>query len=147
MRRYGEALRRDKTYRRRPGVYAILERAGSVLLTHQMAPVPEVQLPGGGIDPGEHPVAALHREIMEETGWRAGGLRRLGAYRRFVYMPDYDMWAEKICMIYAGRPVQRLGAPTEAGHTALWLPLDAAIGQLGSSGDRDMLAAFASGRL
>ena len=42
----------------------------SILATHQAEPVPEFQLPGGGIDRGEHPIAALHREVYEETGWK-----------------------------------------------------------------------------
>ncbi len=140
IRRFQEAPRRGVIYRRRPGVYAILQRGGDVLLTHQAAPVPEVQLPGGGIDPGEHPLAALHREVREETGWTIGLPRRLGAFRRFTYMPEYDRWAEKICHIYLAHPARSLGPPTEAGHTAVWAPLATAIDLVANEGDRHFLA-------
>lgn len=112
----------------------------ALLTTHQMSPKSEFQLPGGGIDPGEHPIPALHREIYEETGWKVQIDRRLGAYRRFTYMPDYDKWAEKICTIYLARPVLRLGPPTEAGHTAVWMSALEGVELLGSDGDRAMLA-------
>lgn len=52
---------------------------------------------------------ALHREVYEETGWTITGARRIGAYRRFTYMPEYDKWAEKLCTIYLARPARRLG--------------------------------------
>lgn len=140
MRRYGEPVKRGQHYRRRPGAYAVILDGDSLLATHQMEPVPEFQLPGGGIDPGEHPIPALHREIYEETGWRVQIERRLGAYRRFTYMPEYDRWAEKVCTIYLARPVLRLGPPTEAGHTAVWMPAIVALDLLGTDGDRAMLA-------
>lgn len=140
IRRYGEAVKAGQTYRRRPGVYAILLRDGEMLVTYQAAPVPEFQLPGGGIDPGEHPIAALHREVIEETGWRISIGRRLGAFRRFTYMPDYGFWAEKLCTVYLARPVLRLGNPTEPGHRAVWLPPEEAMIRLGNDGDRGMLA-------
>jgi 8-oxo-dGTP diphosphatase len=138
--RLGESARRDIRYRLRPGAYAILARSGEVLLTHQAAPTPEYQLPGGGIDPGESPIASLHREVMEETGWRIGPVRRLGAYRRFTYMPEYDLWAEKLCHIYLARPALRRGDPTEAGHTAIWTPIATAVGLVASAGDRKFLS-------
>jgi 8-oxo-dGTP diphosphatase len=138
--RLGETARPDVRYRLRPGAYAILLRGHEVLLTHQMAPVPEFQLPGGGVDPGESPVVSLHREVLEETGWRIGPVRRLGAYRRFTYMPDYDLWAEKLCHIYLARPALRRGAPTEAGHSAVWAPIETAARLVGSSGDRRFLS-------
>lgn len=140
IRRYGEALKAGQRYRRRVGVYAVCLRGGQILTTLQEAPVPEIQLPGGGIDPGEHPVAALHREVMEETGWRIAIGPRLGVYRRFTYMPDYDMWAEKVCLIHLARPTLRIGPPTEAGHHAVWMPAAEALGELASEGDRAMLA-------
>jgi 8-oxo-dGTP diphosphatase len=110
-----------------------------VLVTHQMQPTPEFQLPGGGIDPGESPLRALHREVLEETGWTIAGIRRLGAYRRFTYMPEYDKWAEKVCSIYLARPVRSLGPPREAGHTAVWMALDVAARMLDNEGDRHFL--------
>ena len=139
IRRYGEAVRPGIRYRPRPGVYAILALGNSVLLTHQAEPIPEFQLPGGGIDPGETTVAALHREAFEETGWRIASPRRLGAYRRFTYMPEYDLWAEKLCHVYLARPVRCHGAPREAGHTAIWMPLDTAVAQVASEGDAAFL--------
>ncbi len=143
IRRHGEVLRPDQNYRPRPGVYAVLLQGARILVTHQSAPVPEFQLPGGGIDPGEQPIAALHREVFEETGWRIGALRRLGAFRRFTYMPEYDLWAEKLCTVYLARPVRRLGPPAEAGHRAVWLPVDRALQLLANPGDRAMLSLVA----
>lgn len=140
IRRYGEPVKPGQRYRRRPGVYAVLLRGDSILTTFQQAPVPEFQLPGGGIDAGEHPVAALHREVIEETGWKIDVVRRIGAFRRFAYMPEYDLWAEKLCAVYLARPILRLGPPSEAGHTAVWLPVDEAVARLGNPGDRAMVA-------
>ncbi len=139
MRRWGEAVVRGRRYRRRPGVYAILWRDGELLLTLQADPAPEVQLPGGGVDPGESPLRALHREVMEETGWRIGGARRIGAYRRFAFMPEYELWAEKLCEVWLARPVRRHGEPSEAGHMAFWAAPAAALDLLANEGERDFL--------
>lgn len=138
-RRYGEKARPDIRYRSRPGIYAILPRDGRLLLTLQLEPKPEFQLPGGGIDAGEQPVPALHREVREETGWRIARPRRMGFYRRFTYMPEYDLWAEKVCQVWVARPVCRLGPPTEAGHTALWTTPDKALDLIENAGERDFL--------
>ena len=102
MRRYGEQRDLGQTYTPRPGVYAILPIGGKLLVTHQAEPEPEFQLPGGGVDPGESTLHALHREVMEETGWRIANPRRFGVYRRFTYMPEYDMWAEKTSTTFFG---------------------------------------------
>lgn len=135
-RRFGEPPRTDVTYRMRPGAYAILPRGGRVLVTHQSAPVRELQLPGGGIDPGEHPTHALHREVFEETGWVIARPRRLGAFRRFTFMPEYGIWAEKMCVIYRAVPIRALGPPSEPGHRAVWITLRQAALDLGNAGDR-----------
>lgn len=137
--RFGEPRRGGQLYRRRPGVYAVLWERGEVLLTHQEEPLPEFQLPGGGIDPGESALRALHREVREETGWSIAIERRLGAFRRFTYMPEYDLWAEKLCTVFLARPVRRLGPPAEAGHSAIWMPAEAAVELLGNAGDRHFL--------
>jgi 8-oxo-dGTP diphosphatase len=142
--RIGEVPEAGQNYVRRIGAYALLPRDRTLLLTCQSDPGPDLQLPGGGVDPGESPIAALHREVFEETGWRISKPRRIGAYRRFTYMPEYDLWAEKICLIYIARPSLRIGPPTEAGHEALWLEADVAARVLGSPGDRRFARSFAA---
>ncbi len=139
IRRYGEPVKPGQSYGRRPGAYAILLRGDRILVTRQAAPTPEFQLPGGGIEPGEQPLAALHREVREETGWCIAVTRRIGAFRRFTYMPDYDRWAEKICAIYLARPILRLGPPSEPGHTAVWMTAGQALDQITNPGDRAFL--------
>lgn len=142
IRRVDQPPQPGRRYRLRPGAYAVLLRGGRVLLTHQAQPWPEYQLPGGGIDPGEHPLPALHREVREETGWSMQVLRRLGAFRRFTFMPEYDLWAEKLCTIYLARPILRLGPPTEPGHSAVWATPAQAAQVLGNPGDRMFMAAL-----
>ncbi len=126
-------------------MYAILPLGKLVLITHQQEPVPEYQLPGGGISEGEFPLAALFRESLEETGWKIEVVRRMGAYRRFVYIPEYEFWARKTCTIYIARPVMHKGPPTESFHTALWVTPEQAIEILDAEGDREMMRRFARG--
>ncbi|MEL7091633.1 MAG: NUDIX hydrolase [Pseudomonadota bacterium] len=140
--RYGEQPRPDRKYTLRPGVYAILPLRGAILLTFQSQPAPEIQLPGGGIDPGESPVRALHREVMEETGWRIGAPRLLGSYRRFTFMPEYDLWAEKLCHIFVARPARADGPPLEPDHTVLWLPNHEASQALQNDADAQFLRRY-----
>jgi len=139
IRRYGEPAR-NRRYTLRPGAYAILLKHGELLLTHQQDPEPEFQLPGGGIDPGESPISALHREVFEETGWHIAAPRRIGAYRRFVFMPEYDLWAEKLCQIFVAHPVRPHGPPQEPGHTAVWTSPVLAAGILADEGGRAFVA-------
>lgn len=142
IRRYDLPPQRARHYRLRPGAYAILLRDGAMLLTHQSQPKPEYQLPGGGIERGEHPIPALHREVREETGWSMSLTRRLGAYRRFTYMPEYDLWAEKLCTVYLARPILQFGPPLEKDHRAIWTDPKAALDLLDNPGDRAFLTSL-----
>lgn len=137
--RYGSPPKRGQSYRPRAGVYAILPLGNRILTTWQGGIHNEVQLPGGGIDSGESPIQALHREVMEETGWIIARPRRVGAHRRFTYMPEYDKWAEKICTIYVARPVRSMGPPSEPDHAPLWLDADEAVRALATWGDATFL--------
>ncbi|MBZ0128586.1 MAG: NUDIX hydrolase [Rhodobacteraceae bacterium] len=142
MRRFDEARRYGIRYRQRPGAYGILRRGDKLLITFQARPEPEFQLPGGGIDPGESPLIALHREVREETGWGIAIERRLGAFQRYAYMPDYDIWARKVCHIYLCRPTFRKGPISEPDHSAHWVSLTTAAHILGNEGDRHFVAAL-----
>ena len=138
--RYGTPPHPGRRYRLRPGAYALLVRGGQALLTLQSVPEPDLQLPGGGIDPGESQIAALHREVYEETGWAIAGARRLGAYRRFAYLPEYGFWAEKLCHIWLARPVLPRCPPVEPHHAPVWFPLDRVVAAITEPGARAFLA-------
>lgn len=139
MRRFGEPVVSGQKYTARPGIYVILPKEGKLLLTMQED---ELQLPGGGIDPGESPIPALYREVFEETGWRISKPMKMGVYQRFCYMPDYDLWAKKVCHIYVARPILKLGEPTEPNHIAVWVDKSLAEISLASSGDRAFVASL-----
>ena len=130
MLRLGEAVRPHTRYARRPGIYAILLRGADVLLTAQDGEDPLLQFPGGGVDRGEHPLPALHREVMEETGWTIAAPRRLGVFTRHTFLPETGRWTQKVCHMYAARPARRVGPPTEPGHHAIWMPADLAAEML-----------------
>ena len=145
--RYGETVRRKIRYVERHGAYALAVCGGLVLLTHQREPIPEFQLPGGGIDPGESPLAALYRESLEETGWHLRAIRRFAVYRRFTYMPEYDLWARKTHRIYLCTATLRAGKPSERFHTAHWVDAGTAMNVLASVGDRAILRQAVEGGL
>ena len=140
--RSGHAPDAKQKYTARPGTYAILPLKGHVLLTMQVTDVVDVQLPGGGIDAGESPLQALHREVLEETGWRIGTPQKLGTFRRFAFMPEYDLWAEKICHVYVARPVMQIAEPIEIDHETLFVSPDMAAQLLGNDGDRLFLSRY-----
>lgn len=142
IRRVGDVPRRDKTYRLRAGAYAILPLKDRFLMVAQVNDDVEFMLPGGGIDPGESPLQALHREVIEELGWRIAAPRRLGAFRRFVFMPEYDLWAEKLCHVYVARPVRQIAEPVELDHHPAVLSATEAIASLGNDGDRMLMRQY-----
>lgn len=141
MRRFGNPPQRHHRYPPRPGAYAVILGWGQILVTQANSlHGAEIQLPGGGIDPGESSLQALHREAMEETGYTIHSPRRLGRYQRFTYMPDYDRWAQKICHIYLCRPGLKRGAPKEAHHEAKWMDPLEALHALSSKADAHFVA-------
>ncbi|MDG2406228.1 MAG: NUDIX domain-containing protein [Paracoccaceae bacterium] len=142
IRRFGGAPEHDKLYTRRPGAYVILPYRGKILLTHQAAPFWEFQLPGGGIDPGESSIRALHREVLEETGWSISKPRLFGIFRTFVEMQENALQAEKICTIYIAHPARRIGLPSEEDHSAHWLPQDLVPNLVKNSGAQHFMRAY-----
>lgn len=63
-----------------PVVCALIERDGRVLLARRPLHKHlggQWEFPGGKVEPGESPAAALHREIREELGGKITALRAL----------------------------------------------------------------------
>jgi 8-oxo-dGTP pyrophosphatase MutT (NUDIX family) len=78
------------------------------------------EVPAGRIEPGESVAQAAAREVLEETGWRPGPLRRLTAYDPTSGISDHRfhlMAAESAT--YVGEPTD----PSEAERVE-WLALD-----------------------
>lgn len=132
MRRLGEPPLKGVTYRDRPGAYGVLLRDGQVLLAAQNG---DLLLPGGGIDPGETPARALHREVYEETGWRIAAPRRLGVFARHCWLPEAKYFSRKVQHIYLARPIRPLGPPIEPDHIAVWMDAFAAVDRLAVQGE------------
>jgi putative (di)nucleoside polyphosphate hydrolase len=85
-------------YRRGVGVM-LLNALGSVFVAQRIdMPSDAWQMPQGGIDEGETPVAAAWREMQEETGTQAATLL---AESRSWYR--YDLPAELVPQLWKGR--------------------------------------------
>jgi 8-oxo-dGTP diphosphatase len=136
IRRVERSPAKGQRYIQRSGAYAILPLKGRLLMTAQVDGALDIQLPGGGIDAGESPLQALYREVREEIGWSIARPRRLGAFREFVFMPEYDLWAEKVCHVYLAHPVRQICEPVEEHHVTLVLSWDDALVQLNNAGSR-----------
>jgi 8-oxo-dGTP pyrophosphatase MutT (NUDIX family) len=70
----------------RPGVAAVLRDATGRIVLHRRRVGGGWAPPSGAVEPGEDVVAALHREIQEETALTATIKRAVGVYSDPAYM-------------------------------------------------------------
>lgn len=96
-----------KTQRTRLAAYAIVQNKGRLLLCRLSEQVPQWQgywtLPGGGVDFGENPQAAMVREVMEETGLTVTANAIAGVDSRLTSTAEEDFHA--IRLIYSANYV------------------------------------------
>jgi ADP-ribose pyrophosphatase len=74
--------------KRSAGVIAVT-KDGKIVVARQFRPGPEKimdEIPGGYVDVGEDPEVAARRELLEETGYRAGTMTCLGEFNRDSYV-------------------------------------------------------------
>ena len=111
--------------------YGWIERDGMVLLS-KIAPECSGAgcwtLPGGGIEWGEHPEEALHRELYEETGLRGTIEGFLGVDSLCLPPSDFNSYTDMhtVRLIYrmAASGTPRVTELTGSTIDAAWLPLD-----------------------
>lgn len=65
------------------------------------------ELPAGTIEPGEKPLACARREIIEETGYRAGIVKKLG---RMYPVPGYST---ELITMYTAQKLTAVGMECE----------------------------------
>lgn len=104
-----------------------LDDQGNVLLVRQYRLPAQrflLELPAGGIDPGESPEEAVQRELQEETGQRAGRLERLGG---FFISPGY---CDEYMHLFLATDLQpsSLPADTDERIEVVRVPLREALG-------------------
>lgn len=106
----------------RPGAYAVIgDSLGRIAVVRASD---GMFLPGGGIEPGESPEAALVREALEECGWTIRVLSRIAVAIQFT--PAF----EKPSSFFAIEILSSAGQGTEPGHKTLWRSPDAAVREL-----------------
>jgi 8-oxo-dGTP diphosphatase len=124
----------DLPQRQRVAAYAVIVRAGDVLLSRLAPSVSDVELwtlPGGGIEFGEHPDAAVVREVYEETGLdcELGDPVWVGSAHRVVDRgteDETDMHSVRIvydAWVAADAPEPRVVEVDGSTSDARWLPV------------------------
>ena len=108
-----------------------IDGEGHVLLVRQYRkPIEQelLEIPAGGVDPGEDTTACAERELQEETGYRAGKLQRLGG---FFSSPGFTSEYLHVYLATDLTP-SRLTADDDEAIELVRLPVPQALGMIAS---------------
>ena len=124
----------------RPSAYAVLiDAGGRVAVVHTPR---GTFLPGGGIDPGETPQAAIVREVLEECGLRASVGQWIAHAVEFVDSEEESTYFEKHSTFAGARSHGAAVAPLEPDQELAWFAPDVAIARLSPLSHRWAIGIF-----
>jgi 8-oxo-dGTP diphosphatase len=111
-------------YTGRPGAYALIVRDDKILIVDENS---GWFLPGGGLEDEESPVEALHREVLEETGFEIDTPTPLTRVCQYMISQSDETAYAKDCHIFSAE----IAAQPEAGHCELrWVSPQEAVDKL-----------------
>lgn len=112
-------------------VIAIAERDGKILMIERRHALPlwdhKWEFPGGKIEPGETPDAAVRREFQEETGISCSDLAHLGDHTHDWHLPDGSVLRVHI-HCYTGKAGEgEIRLETEKAYDKVWVAPEEAL--------------------
>jgi len=112
----------NATYIPRPAAHAIIFKSDRrvAVVIHNGKRFP----PGGGIDPGESVIDALHREMREETGWTIRVGPEVCRANEYVDVPSEGGCFNKQGVFFLAEITAYPSPGTEVEHESEWLTID-----------------------
>ncbi len=120
---FGEKIA-GKNYIERPGAYAVIIKDGLYAVVKNPK---SFFLLGGGIEGGESPEEALHREVREEIGMGIRIDKKIGVAMQHIYVPEVDVYVSKEGHFYCATLLSNVSENSEANHELHWLTKEEAL--------------------
>jgi 8-oxo-dGTP diphosphatase len=118
MKEFGEKLP-NTHYLHRIGSYAV------IIESERVAVVPSDELGGfmligGGLENGESEIEALHREAIEEIGYKISIGEKIGTATEYFYAQIDQKYFAKECHFYRAGLAEKVSEQSE--NELIWLP-------------------------
>lgn len=118
-----------KTYVERHAAYIIIKDSTEQIVLVQ-APNGAYFLPGGEIEKGETQVEAIHREVLEELGFKVELADYLGQADDYFYSRHRETYFHNPAYFYSAKSWQADGEPLEDFNVIKWFSIEEAIEKL-----------------